>query len=130
MYSYVQIFRNGFLEASHFDFFNQENENLIFGVQVEEKIKTAVNDYIAGLDKFSIVFPFFISLSFLNTKGYKIVTSKNNSRIIHSDFSQIFDEDLLLPTIFLENKEELNEKLKICFDVFWNSNGYVGSPNE
>ena len=129
MYSYVQIFRSGIIEATQFNFFNYENENIIYGKQVESELILAIKKYINGLDNINVGFPFFISISLLNIKGHKIVVNRNSNNFTHPDFLEIFDEDLLLPTIFVENINELEEKMKFCFDVFWNSNGYTGSPN-
>ena len=129
MYSYVQIFRSGIIEATQFNFFSFENENKIFGKFVEEEINKAIRTYIDGLESISINFPFFLSVSLLNTKGNMIVINNSNYRNVHTDFYEIFDEDLLLPTIYVENKSDLDEKIITCFDVLWNSNGYSGSPN-
>jgi hypothetical protein len=67
----------------------------------------------------------------LNTKGRKIRSDHSGRELIRSvwgDFDGIFEDDLFFPTIYVEDKDEISEKLKFCFDVFWNADGYEASP--
>jgi hypothetical protein len=129
MYTYVQIFRNGIIEASLFDFYGYTNEKIMYGIQTEQEIKKTMIEYINALETINIKYPMFISLSFLNTKDFQILITHNNIRYIHDDFYTVYEDDLLLPTMFIENKDDLDEKFKSCFDIFWNSNGYAEHPN-
>ena len=128
MYSYTQIFRNGSIETAHFYLYNRPNEKLIFGVQMEEEIRKAILNYIENLQLNNISYPYFISISLINTKGFSIRCKTSDYRFIGNDFYEIFEEDLLLPTVFIENKNDLVKKLILCFEIFWNSNGYSQSP--
>ena len=128
MYSYVQIFRNGIIEASTFGMYGYPEDKKFYGIQFEQEYKQTIIGYINSLKKYNIDFPYFISISLLNMKGYKIVINNSNYRDIHNDFYAIYEDDLLLPTIFIENEYDINDKLKYCFDVFWNANGYKENP--
>jgi hypothetical protein len=129
MYSYAQIFRNGSIETTHFYLYNRLNEKIIFGVQMEREIRKAIISYIVNLQQNNIPYPYFVSISLINTKGFTIRCQESDYRFsINEDFYEIFEEDLLLPTIFVENENDLVNKLKSCFEVFWNSNGYSKSP--
>ena len=128
--SYIQIFRNGFIEASCFGLFNNNN-NIIYGSKLEQDIRSNIKYYLDELLKLNINYPYFISISVLNTKGFilvKSIDSNINNRNFHADFDKIFDNDILLPTIYVENNNDLNSKLNLCFEVLWNSNGYSESP--
>jgi hypothetical protein len=129
MYSYVQIFRNGIIESTIFDFFNSGNKNFINGTQVEMSVKNAITNYIIELKKLNIDFPFFVSLSLLNTKGCIIALSEMYYKSFYNSSTPIYEEDLLLPTIYIDNENELEKKVWDCFDVFWNTSGRAGSPN-
>ena len=127
MSSYTQIFRSGIVEASCFGLFGFSNEKKLYGKSIEDNFENTVKSYIESLLKFKINFPFFISISLLNTKGY-ILVFDNNYRISNGDFNKIYEDDLLLPSIFIENENELDSKLKSCFDILWNANGFLKSP--
>jgi hypothetical protein len=131
MSSYVQIFRNGILEVSNFELMNHYGDKEIYGIGVEKKLQTGINDYIANLQDFGISYPYFISITMLNTKGLKIISDHSRRewmRSVWGDFVGISEDDLIFPTIYVENKDELSEKLKFCFDIFWNADGYEASP--
>jgi hypothetical protein len=130
--SYVQIFRNGIIETSSFMLLDPYHKGKIHGVEVEKQIRKTINDYIFNLQKIDINYPYFISISMLNTKGCRIISDNMMAiQLIRSawgDFGPIYDDDLILPSVYIENKNELSEKLRYCFDVFWNADGYDMSP--
>jgi hypothetical protein len=129
MFSYVQVFRNGSIEVTHFFLYNRPNEKIIFGEEMEKEIRKAIMNYIVILQQNNIPYPYFVSISLINTKGFTIRCQRSDYRFsINEDFYEIFEEDLLLPTIFVEDENDLVNKFKSCFEVFWNSNGYSESP--
>jgi hypothetical protein len=132
VFSYTQIFRNGIIETSNFKLLAPYHDGKIPGVKVEKEIRGTIDDYISNLQKIGIDFPYFISISMLNTKGRRIVSNNMAGiqiiRDIWGDFGAIYENDLILPTVYIENKDELPEKLRYCFDIFWNADGYDMSP--
>jgi len=129
IYSYTQIFRNGIIEAACFGLFDRNQ--YLYGSLLEQKIRDTIKYYINILKKLNVIFPYFISVSVLNTKGYILVKSNDNSinnRNVHADFEKIFENDILLPTVFIESEDNLDGKLNSSFEVLWNSNGHSESP--
>jgi hypothetical protein len=127
MHYYTQIFRNGIIEASNFGYYINEKDKTLSANQLEHELKDAAKNYIENLTALNVDFPYFISVSCLNVKGYSI-RATDTGYLRNSDFPEIFESDLLLPTVFVENIDELFEKFGICFDALWNSGGYPGSP--
>jgi hypothetical protein len=132
VFSYTQIFRNGIIETSNFKLLDPCHDGKIPRVKVEKEIRGTIYYYISNLQKIGIAFPSFISISMLNTKGRRIVSNNMTAiqtiRDVWGDFGAICDDDLILPTVYIENKDELPEKLRYCFGVFWNADGYDMSP--
>jgi hypothetical protein len=127
MHCYTQIFRNGIIEASNFGYYINDENKTFFAGQLECEIKETIENYIKNLTKLDVGFPYFISVSCLNVKGYSIrATDTGYHR--NTDFPEIFENDLLLPTVYVENNDELSEKLGVAFDALWNSGGYPGNP--
>jgi hypothetical protein len=108
------------------------HDGKIHGIEVEKQIRETINDYISNLQKIDINYPYFISISMLNSKGGRIISDNmiaiQLSRSAWGDFGAIYDDDLILPSVYVENKDELSEKLRCCFDIFWNADGYDRSP--
>jgi hypothetical protein len=84
-------------------------------------------EYKENLIKLNAGFPYFISFSCLNVKRYSIRSTDTGCHR-NTDFPEIFENDLLLPTVYVENSGKLSEKLGAPFDALWNSGGYPGSP--
>jgi len=130
MKSYVQIFRNGCLEVAQLTLNIYTNkQKTILGPEIERTIKDGITNYLTELCNNNIPYPYFISISFINTKGYKIKYAENDYRSIADEFLEIYQDDLLLPTIFVEKINDLETKLKLCFEIFWNSNGFPQNPS-
>jgi hypothetical protein len=127
MHCYTQIFRNGIIEASNFGYYINDKDKTLSTVELEYDIKETTKNHIENLTKSDVGFPCFISVSCLNVKGYSIhATDTGYWR--NTNFPEIFENDLLLPTVYVENNDELSEKLGVAFDALWNSGGYPGSP--
>jgi hypothetical protein len=124
---YMQVFRNGIIESTAFDYFGHNIPNEIPGQWVEQALKCAVTGYISSLEKLDISYPFFVAFSFLKTKGLKIIRDKDYHFM--NDANEIFNDDLILPTVFIEDKTQIHEKLTSSFDIFWNAGGYIQSPS-
>ncbi|WP_461248940.1 hypothetical protein, partial [Treponema sp. R6D11] len=120
MKSYVQIFRNGCLEVAQLALnIYTNNQKVMFGSELEKTIKDGITNYLTNLCNNNIPYPYFISISFINTKGYIIKYAENDYRSISDEFKEIYQDDLLLPTIFVEKINDLEPKLKLCFEIFW-----------
>lgn len=130
--SYTQIFRNGIIEFVDF-YPSGSNENkIIHGNGLEQSITKFLEAVIPFFPKHGMNFPFFFSLSLINVQGFRIVTNINSSTMSFpriNDFDIITDTDFIIPSVFIENEEELPEKINSCFDIMWNSCGYDKNPD-
>jgi hypothetical protein len=123
--SYVQLFRNGILEAVECSLLGNSNLKIPH-VVFEEDIMNAFKSYISILEKLNVGMPIFAFLTLVDVKGYSMAT----------DPSWIFrgntiDKDVLsLPEIVTENSEfEVDKVLKPWFDIIWNACGFSCSAN-
>lgn len=137
---YTQVFRNGIIEsvdtsliginAQSVARFGSNIDPMSFsGERYERKILEATKRYIV-LQKFlSVELPFFIMVSFLGVKGYKIVIQKSVHHI--AEFTNEIDRmNLIIPDVIVENFDyDLAEIMRPIFDTVWNAAGYVASPN-
>lgn len=137
---YTQVFRNGNIEtvdmsllginAQNVAKFNSSVEPKSFnGEKYERKILETVKRYI-DLQKFlGIEPPFFVMVSFLSVKGYKIWHP--NFKYEFSPYTGEIDRvNLIIPEVMVENFDvNLSEVMKPIFDTVWNAAGYPASPN-
>lgn len=125
VHSYVQLFRNGILEAVECSLL--DNSDLkIPHVAFEEKIMNAFKSYISILEKLNVGMPIFAFLTLVDVKGYSMATGPSwifRGNTINKDV-------LSLPEIITENSEfEVEKVLKPWFDTIWNACGFPCSLN-
>ena len=123
--SYVQLFRNGILEAVECSLL--ENSDLkIPHVAFEEDVMSAFKRYISYLEILNVGMPIFAFLTLVGVKGYSM--SSNQSWIFRG--STIEKDVLLLPEIVIEDSEiDVEKILKPWFDTVWNACGFPRSNN-
>lgn len=130
--SYVQIFRNGIIETVNSYIVNSQ-QKIIYGKDIEKSIKNTIDSYICSLKRLGITFPFYISVSLLNVKGFRIQstnqTAMNIIRSVWGDFGGIYNYDIVLPTMYVEKEDNLDNVFAECFNVFWNTDGFPCSPH-
>jgi hypothetical protein len=128
-YTYLQIFRNGCIEAVEaFLLHEEEGRRIIPSIAYEREL-------INGLQRFSFIQkrlgvepPFFIMLSLLGVIGY--VMSESRPSFSMEPHYRIDRDALLLPEIFLEHSDDdPSQVMKPIFDAVWNSAGWQGSKN-
>lgn len=99
------------------------------GEVYERKLLEAMKRYIV-LQKFlGIELPFFIIVSFLGVKGYKIAIQKSEHHFV--EYTHEIDRmNLIIPEVIVENFDsDLAEIMRPIFDTVWNAAGYTASPN-
>ncbi len=128
---YVQIFRNGIIEAvdsrllSHTD--REGNGCLSRGF--EDPIISALDQFRDFSLKHSIQPPTAIGLSLLNVRGFQMTGAQGDYRISEQR-SPIDREHLILTQIYTENYEfDSKSIMKETFDQVWNACNFEGSPN-
>jgi len=137
---YTQVFRNGIIEtvdmsllginAQNIARFNSSVEPKSFnGETYERKLLETVKRYI-NLQKFlGIEPPFFIMVSFIGVKGYKI-WHPNFKYELSQYTGEIDRANLIIPEVIIEDFDvNLSEVMRPIFDTVWNAAGYIASPN-
>jgi hypothetical protein len=119
--SYVQVCRNGVVEAVNSRDFDLDNK-IIYSRNVIENIVNGMNQYMAFQAKIGISPPIIFYLSFLGIAGFKTPSSPGEwfSDNIHA----IEREDLILPKMMIDKSTITFEELKPSMDSFWNACGY------
>ena len=128
-HSYVQLFRNGIIEAVEGLLLQPYKGQLtIPSVAYEQELIKSFTDYFALLKTLNVEPPIFLFLSLLGVKGYSMAVS---NRYFGFHDSYTIDRDiLLLPEVMIERHDIKAEKvLKPCFDSIWNACGFPRSLN-
>ncbi len=129
-YSYVQLFRNGIIEAIDASMLESDPEGreptIPSGLYEHELVKS-VTCYISLLKKLNVEPPIFIFFDLLGVKGYSMAVGSN----VRVHDSHTIDRDLLLlPEVVIESYDVRTEDvLKPCFDSIWNACGFSRSFN-
>ena len=133
-YSYVQLYRNGIIEAVEgfllgpMEELPPIKERLIIpSIDFESKLPYALNLYFKVLHELRVDPPIFVFLSLLGVKGYKMGTNAPFGRYTQHPI----DRDLLLlPEAVVENYEiRAEDAMRPLFDLIWNACGFQRSLN-
>ncbi|WP_280166550.1 hypothetical protein [Priestia aryabhattai] len=123
--SYVQIFRNGYLEVVDTKFFNEDHKQF-YVTRFETSLIENITKYIHLFSSLGLEGPFLLNIVILGAKDFSIVLN----------FDQFLDtypnekEKISLPQILIEDYQKpLASTLKPAFDVLWNTFGIYGSIN-
>lgn len=127
-YSYVQLYRNGIIEAVNSYLLWPKTEKKTIPITgIEIRLIEYLPAYMEIFKKFNIDPPIFLFLTFTGVKGYRI---PENARWWDDETFPIDRDIVLIPELLIENYEfEPAQLLKPVFDSIWNACGYVGSPN-
>jgi hypothetical protein len=125
-HSYVQLFRNGIIEAVEGLLLEPyEGQLIIPSESYEQELIRSLTNYLSVLNTLNVEPPLFIFLTLLGVKGYSMGVDKSKYRVreVHT-----IDRDILsLPEVIIDNYDENAEKiLKPCFDSIWNACGFAG----
>lgn len=123
--SYLQVFRNGIIEAADAYLLEPDDSGLkIPHVLFERELLDALSRFLSIQRQLGVEPPFFIMLTLLGVSGYTM--SVNTSSITYP-----IDRDaLILPEIIVENFEcNPSEVMKPIFDAIWNAVGLPQSMN-
>ncbi len=129
-YTYVQIFKNGIIEAVEAHLLDPIHKNgklSFFSYDYEETLIKFLPDYLSILKMLNVDLPIFIFLSLVGVKGY----SMGYDRTFWNDEVFTIDKDiLLLPEVVIENYDVIaKDVLRPCFDSIWNACGLPRSFN-
>jgi len=122
--TYLQVFRNGIIEAVDASIMEPEGSELtIPSLLFERKLLDALPRFLAIQRQLGVEPPLFIILSLLGVSGYTM--GVNTSRL---DTYPIDRDALILPEIIVENFEcNPSEVMRPIFDAIWNAAGWPRS---
>jgi len=122
--SYVQLYRNGTIEAVDAFYLTREEKNIPI-YRIEQEIILKADLYLQLQKGMGINPPIICFLALLGAKGYEIT---DDSIRISLEIHPFDEEDLVLPKIVIENlDEDLKKIFKTSFDRIWNACGYPRS---
>ena len=128
--AYVQLFRNGVIEAVDCDLLapsqlDPQGSELIPSIAYEKDVIQAVNEYSEFYKKHELPTPVLVGLSMMNVKGFHMAV-----RGVPYGARAIDRDHLILPDRLAESLDfEPASFLRPCFDQIWNACGYDRSLN-
>ncbi len=139
-FGYTQVFRNGIVETVDtsllmINAWNRKQINSsadpesLSGERYERKLVVAVKRYLE-LQKFlGSNSPFFVMVSFIGVKGYKIALQRSINHIVEYT-SEIDRNNLTISEVMIEDFDvNVADSLRPIFDAVWNAAGSDSSPN-
>jgi hypothetical protein len=128
-HSYVQLFKNGIIEAVEGLLLEPQNgELLIPSIAYERELIESLPRYLSVLKALNVELPLFTFLTLLGVKGYSMPTDRMRSAIY--GVNTIDRDILLLPEFVIETYDVSAEDiLRPCFDSIWNACGFPRSLN-
>ncbi len=127
-YSYVQLFRNGIIEAVNTEILWFGDGDKIIPIKlIEEELIEKIPTYIGVYNKLGIDVPILLFLTFVDVKDYKFPLG----RPFWSKNAYPIDRNIILiPEIIIkEYKFDPTQLLRPVFDSIWNACGYERSFN-
>lgn len=127
-HSYVQLFRNGIIEAVEGLLLQPYKEQLMIpSIAYEQELIRSLTEYLSALKTLNVEPPIFIFLTLLGVKGYSMGVDRDY------DIEEVYaiDRDILqLPEVIINSYDDKAEHvLKPCFDSIWNACGFRRSFN-
>jgi hypothetical protein len=125
--SYIQIFRNGAIEAvDTYVLSTYQADKTIFGNYLEDSLLGALPGYLSFQKKLGVDLPIFVMLTLQGVASFKIVPDGISH---HMNAPLPIDRpDLLVPEILIQDFDcKLGEALKPTFDAIWNASGWKES---
>jgi hypothetical protein len=131
--SYVQVMRNGFLEAVTSRILDTRFEqggkilSVIPSIAWERLLLQSVGNFLAAMRELNMPLPYVLSLSLLNVKGYTMYVNPIYSmgRAHAVDRDHLLTEEILIET----PNSNVAALLRPLFDQVWNACGFRGSLN-
>lgn len=125
-YSYVQLSRNGIIEAVEGLMLEpHERQRLIPSVLYEQEFIGALRSYLALLKDMNVDLPILVFMTLLGVKGY----SMSVDSLVHNGYPNERDILQLPETVVEDYASKAETILKPFFDSIWNACGFERSLN-
>jgi len=127
--SWIQVFRNGTIEAVDTITFgnedDEESEKSIMALLVERTVLDAAPKYLEVQRKMGVKLPIVLSVSLLGTNGFRVISGH---RLHHARARHLNNSFICLPVgIISDYTSTCAEVLKKGFDFLWQAGGYPRS---
>lgn len=131
--SYVQLFRNGVIEAVCAKI---ATGKLLFGIALEQELMRETQQYLKLQNRLGNGPPVFIAISVLCTKGAIVVPEQRvspirdtfQSLLAQHSISAIDQDVLLAPEVLAEEEGiRIGDLLRPALDTIWQASGWPGS---
>ena len=122
--TYVQIFRNGAIEAVAAHLIRKESET-IPSFTYEDEIRQAVPRFLSAQIRLGVQFPVAFCFSLIGVKGKRLAVPQN----YWEGPPPIPRNDLIIGETLLEAPGDLKLALKMAFDLVWQASGWEASIN-
>jgi hypothetical protein len=127
--SYVQVFRNGIIEAVDADVlrrYETSTSPLIPHNIFETRLLEGVQRFLAAQKLLGVEPPVLVMVSLLGVRGYMMAVS-----VTHFGENQPIDRDnLVVPEVLLDSLDaDVDTVMRSIFDAVWNATGWSGSPS-
>lgn len=125
-HSYVQLYRNGFLEASDSYTLTANDQKLIASIAWERDLLEVFKGYLEALNNLKLSPPYAASITLIHVRGYSMHVSPR----FRNPGGPINRDHLLTREILIESLDERPETiLRPLFDQVWNACGWEQSIN-
>jgi schlafen family protein len=128
-YSYVQVFRNGSIEAVNTSLLDPKRaeRKIIPSIAYEHSLRELLQRCFDIERKLEVEAPAVIMLSLLGIKGYEIAVSPSR---YYDQGHPIDRDDIIIPEALIENFETpVDKSLRTILDPVWNAAGWPHSIN-
>jgi hypothetical protein len=125
--AYVQVFRNGIIEAVTCNIVVAGPDKALPSTAIEQNLISSLPRYLRAQQQMGVEPPVFVMFSLLGVLGYTLAVS-----FIHRSYEDhpIDRDAVLIPDVLVENFEQMPEQiLRPIFDVMWNSAGFAQCEN-
>ena len=125
--TYVQVFRNGSIEAVDTSILNAAREKRFTrGLMYETNLLRAIRRYLDALEGLDVEPPLFVMVSFLGVKDYRILFNPDVFEDIYDH--RIDRSNLIMPEVLIDSYDcNLTEVMKPIFDTIANAAKWPGS---
>lgn len=129
-HSYVQLFKNGIVEAVEGLLLQPGEELSIPSIRYEKELIISLRNYLSVLKTLNVELPVFIFLTLLGVKGYSMSVAIDRKDFSIDEVHPIDRNVLFLPEVVIESYDVIPEDiLRPCFDSIWNACGFPRSEN-
>ncbi len=121
--TYIQVFRNGSIEAVDTTILGASRERRITSGDIyERKLLGTLKRSLVAQKQLGVEPPIFVMISFLGVKGYAIGFNSVNTWVYEAQDHIIDRADLIVPEIMIDDFDsELTEVMKPAFDAIANA---------